>query len=120
MDIKEKGSKNYPMAAYKPQFDWANNVPSSLGEEIFSFELFPIHILNEETIKQVIFEADDDEKVTFIKKMASSSNFDLVYVPFKEMNNFFIYTKFDNEDTKKYAFGKSDGVADLSALSCDL
>ena len=59
---------------------------------------------------------DSDEKATFIKKMASCKVYEVVYSPFTEVKNFYLYTKFDNNPVKKYAFGKTDGIADFSHL----
>ena len=115
-DIKLQGENYYPAAAYTPQFEWTNEVAAGINEGLSCLKMFPAHILNTDALMEVIPEVDDEEKAIFVKKMASCKKYELVYVPFKHLNNFYIYTKFDDMDNKKYAFGKADGVVDLSNI----
>ena len=115
-DLKAEGKNDYPRVAYLPQYNWARNDVKDISEDVKNFKMFPIHTLNKETIIQLINSCDNDEKATFVKKMASCKVYEVVYSPFTEVKNFYLYTKFDNNPVKKYAFGKIDGIADFSHL----
>ena len=115
-DLKAKGNNNYPRVAYMPQYNWAKEDVGNMVFALREFKLCPVHILNKQAIAEVIPGCDDDEKATFVKKMANCLLWEIIYSPFKEHHNFFLYTKFNDNPKRKFAFGKSDGIADLSNL----
>lgn len=114
VEIDEMAEKGYKSLVYKQQYTWAKQMQDVI-DDIFDLDLFPIHILNKETIMQVIDVVDDDEKAIFVQKMSTNTEYQLVYIPFEEMGDFLVYTRFGDSDTK-YGFGKNSGITNYGKM----
>jgi hypothetical protein len=103
-DIKQAG--NQDNTKYKTMLHWADEKVTVTQRGIEAEKHICVPSMDDGVIIGCIGGIEDKEMVTFVKKMAFSDTFSLTLIPHSQYKSFDLVTTFDNNDTKRYEFGK--------------
>lgn len=95
---------------------WAEYYIPDIMEGIGKMKLFPVTVLSEAAIIDMVDGVDNYEKAHFVRMMGTCTVFSLVLVRHDSKRNCSVATTFDTDDITKYAYGKGKVVD----LSCNL
>ena len=109
VDVRKQKDKNYGKERFEDQYHWAKTVVPRLMKAVDKFDLVPIEILNLDHILKFVVGIDDEEEADFVSNMANCSDFEIIFVPFGDEDDFCVRTRFDYDEGKTYAYGKDSG-----------
>jgi hypothetical protein len=94
--------------AFKDQHNWAKTCLDPVMIGVSKFNMVFIGLLNIEAVIELVDGVDNEEQANFIIKLAKCKCCEIALIRHNHLNNCTIVTIFDEDNTKKIAYGKKE------------